>query len=96
MAMQTDVKSVQATATGALLTYRARIRSLVITCSATAGDIVVNDSATAASGEELLRITTVASTTVIVPVLFPGEGIMARNGVYITLPASVKVTVMYA
>ena len=43
MSMQTDIKSVYLGTTGTLVSYRTRIRSLVVVSGATTGSIILRD-----------------------------------------------------
>ena len=92
---QTDVKSAYTAASGALIAQRARMKGLVIVGQAAAtGSVIVYDNASAASGQVLFQCQVLASLPI--PIEIPGEGILAQNGLYISLPANVSATAFYA
>ncbi len=83
MAMQTDVKNVHAIASGSLVGYRTRVRSVVITSTgAGAGAVLLKDGGV--SGTTEIEID-VPSTAAFHSVLIPGEGVLFENNVYATL-----------
>ena len=90
MAMQTDVKSVQLTSTNTAYAAPARLKGLVISF-ATGGTVVVRDGG--ASGAVVFQFTAPAAAGV-VPVMIPGEGILCRTDVHVTL-TSATATVFY-
>ena len=90
MAMQTDVKSVQLTSTNTAYAASTRLKGLVISF-ATGGTVVVRDGG--ASGAVVFQFTAPAAAGV-VPVMIPGEGILCRTDVHVTL-TSATATVFY-
>ena len=88
--MQTDVKSAERTTTGTAYGAPTRLKGLVVSF-ATGGTVVIKDGG--ASGTTVFSYTAPASagTTNIV---IPGEGILCRTDVHITL-ASATATVFY-
>ena len=52
------------------------------------------DNATTNSGDILLSVDT-TSNTAIIATNIPGEGVLFKNGVYVVIPAGVKITVFY-
>ena len=89
-----DVKAVHTHTSAVLLTGRHRIRGLVFTHdTGVSGDIVLHDNATAAAGTVLIEVdeTTQGTNDVVIP----GRGILAKSGVYATLPANTTLTVFY-
>ena len=90
--MQTDVKSAHAEATGSMVSGRVRLKGYQCLAGGTAGDIVFTDGN---GGAELLRFNIPANTNNPFANLIPGEGILAVNGIYVTLPTAAKVTVFY-
>lgn len=92
--MQTDVKSAYTESGAAVVTYRTRVKSLFFICN-TAGTspIIVYDNASAASGDVLLKVGTTAAGGN--TVLIPGEGVLARNGVFVDVGDADSVTVFY-
>lgn len=96
MSMQTDIKSVYLAATGTLVSYRTRIRSLVVVSGATAGSIILRDGG--ASGEIEFQMdvpAAAASTGVINSVYIPDNGILFETDVHATL-SGCTVTAFYA
>ena len=92
MAMQYDVKSAHIEATGSLVSGRVRLKGYQCLSGGIAGDIVFTDGN---GGAELLRFNIPANTNNPFANLIPGEGILAQNGIYVTLPTAAKVTVFY-
>jgi hypothetical protein len=91
MAMQTDVKSAHADATGSLVTGRARLKGYQAISGGTAGEIIFTDGS---GGAELMRFN-IGTGTQPIGLPIPGEGILAESGIYVTLPATAKVTIFY-
>ena len=92
MAMQYDVKSAHIEATGSLVSGRVRLKGYQCLSGGIAGDNVFTDGN---GGAELLRFNIPANTNNPFANLIPGEGILAQNGIYVTLPTAAKVTVFY-
>ena len=90
--MQTDVKAAHRETTGSLVTGRVRLKGYQCLSGGTAGDIVFTDGAT---GTERLRFNVPANTNNPFANLIPGEGILFDNEIYVTVPASAKVTIFY-
>lgn len=90
MAMQTDVKSAERTTTGTAYAAPTRLKGLVISF-ATGGTVVVKDGG--ASGTTVFSFTAPAAAGV-VPVMIPGEGILCRTDIHVTL-SSATATVFY-
>ena len=89
-----DVLSAHAHTSAALINRRCRLRGVVInTSSGGSGDVVFYDSASAASGTVLLEVDEKAQSTV--DIIIPGDGILAKNGVYVLLPSNVTATIFY-
>ena len=89
-----DVFSAHATVSSALINRRCRLRGVVVnTSSGTSGDVIFYDNAAAASGSVLLEVDEKAQSTV--DIIIPGDGILAKNGVYVSLPANVSATIFY-
>ena len=96
MGMQTDVKSVHTNGTQtnqALVSDRARIKSVIITGGASAGMARFLD---ASGGNILLELDT-GSNSNMTNVILPGEGILFPNGIWYTSVATAPlgVTVIY-
>ena len=91
--MQTDVKSTHLNTSGVIFAGRTRVRGYQIAPTA-AGQIDFYDNATTNSGNIMLSVDT-TSNTAIIATNIPGEGILFQNGVYVVLPAGVKITVFY-
>jgi hypothetical protein len=93
--MQTDVKAAHTTGSGALYNGRTRVKAIVCLGASTAGDIVLYDNASAASGNVLIRFAVPGNANNVVEINLPGEGIVAQNGVYASVPTGYSVTVIY-
>ena len=92
--MQTDVKSAYTESDAAVVPYRTRLKSLFFICTTAGTDpIIVYDDASGATGDVLLKVGTTAAGGN--TVLIPGEGILARNGVYVDTGDADSVTVFY-
>jgi hypothetical protein len=91
--MQTDVKSgtAGAGASTAVTTFRTRIKALALTYTASAGNIAITDG----NGGVTLFSFTPAAAAGSLYMLFPGEGILAQNGVYVTNGTGTTATVFY-
>lgn len=90
--MQTDVKSATVTADGTAVAYRTRVKSLVITSTATAGSVVLKDGG--ASGTTLLTLNTPAAAD-FHNILIPGQGVLFERDVYVDVTDVSSVTVFY-
>jgi hypothetical protein len=93
--MQTDVKATHLTGSGVIYTDRTRVKSILCLGATTAGDVVLYDNASAASGNELIRFAVPGNSNNLVEVLLPGQGILALNGVYASVPTGYNITVVY-
>ena len=93
--MQTDVLSAHITGSGVLYAAPTRLKGVILLGAATAGDVVFYDNASAASGTELLRFAVPNNANNVVDITLPGEGIRAKNGLYVTTPTGVSVTAIY-
>ena len=91
--MQTDVKSgAAAAATSTTVTsYRSRIKAVALTYTASAGAITITDG----SGGPTLFTFTPAGAIGSLYMLFPGEGILALTGIYVTNGTGTSATVFY-
>jgi hypothetical protein len=92
--MQTDVKASRLDATGVAYAGPTRVKGYQIAPGGSAGEIIFNDSASAASGAVPLQFK-VTTNTVPFGLTVPGEGIKFNNGVYVTLPTGTHITVFY-
>jgi hypothetical protein len=89
-----DVLSANSHTSAALIDRRCRLRGVVVnTASGASGDVIFYDNASAASGTVLLEVDEKSVSTV--DILIPGDGILAKNGVYVFLPANVTATIFY-
>ena len=100
MAMQTDVlASAVRTTDGQLLNQagdtiiRARIKSIYIVPSGSAGSVVFKDGG--ASGTTRLTVNTVASATQPTYMLMPGEGVLFSTNIYVDVTNIGFVMVFY-
>lgn len=94
MTMQYDVKTAYAEATGALVLGRCRLKQLVFLPNGTAGSLVIYDNDSAASGDVVWR-TRVGTGVQPFQLIVPGEGILAKTGLYAVLTNITSVTVTY-
>ena len=92
MGMQTDVKAVTVTEDGAATTFRSRVKSLVLTSTASAGSVVLKDGG--ASGVAKLTLNTPASAD-FHNILIPGEGVLFESGIYVDVTNVSSVTVFH-
>lgn len=90
MAMQTDVRSAERTTTGTAYAAPARLKGLVISF-ATGGTVVVKDGG---SGGTTVFSYTAPAAAGTVNVIIPGEGILCRTDIHVTL-SSATATVFY-
>lgn len=95
MAMQGDVKSIHANATGSLVSYPTRVKGFSICATAsTAGTLLLKDGGS--SGTTLIEIDIPSNSN---PntfyTLIPGEGVRFTTNVYATLTGIASVTVFY-
>ena len=91
--MQTDVKSAHAEATGSMVSGRVRLKGYQCLSGGTARDIIFTDGS--ATGLDRLRFNIPNNTNNPFANLIPGEGILFTEGIFVTMPASAKVTVFY-
>ena len=90
MAMQTDVKAIERTTTGTAYAAPARVKGVLISF-ATGGTVAIRDGG--ASGTVVFQYTAPAAAGT-VNVLLPGEGILCRTDIHVTL-SSATATVFY-
>jgi hypothetical protein len=93
MAVQYDVKSAYRVDDGALVTYRTRIKGVLVNIATAGGAAILYDNAAAASGTALLTLSTAIAGNYYI--LLPGEGILAENGVYLDINGAAAVTLFY-
>lgn len=93
MSMQTDVKSAAcAAATNTdVTTFRARVKAVALTFTASAGAITIKNGS---AGATLFSFTPAAAAGSLY-MLFPGEGILAESAVYVTTGTGTTATVFY-
>jgi len=94
MAMQADVKSGYRATSGAVTTYRSRVKGILI-AYASGGTVDIYDTATSpglGQAKAFAFVAPAAAGSVFIPV--PGEGILCSDGIYATL-SSATVTVFY-
>ena len=89
-----DVLSAHSHTSAALINRRCRLRGVVInTDSGSTGDVIFYDNASAASGTVLLEVD--EKSQGMLDIIIPGDGILAKNGVYVSLPSNVTATIFY-
>ena len=93
--MQSDVKMVHLNASGVAIPYRCRLRGYHVAPGGTAGQINVYDNATTNSGNYVLQFD-LTTNTAIISTTIAGEGIVAYNGMYVTLPTGAAITLFYS
>lgn len=93
MGMQTDVKSVYRTDDGVLFAGQTRLKGMTVTVSTPGAALVVYDNSSAASGTAVLTVSTAVAGSF--PVVIPGEGILARSGLYLDINGAAAVTAYY-
>lgn len=93
MAMQTDVKAGVCAVAGstAVTTYRARVKAIALTTTSAGGAITITDG----NGGPTLFAFTPALIAESTYMLFPGEGILAQTGIYVTTGTGTGATVFY-
>ena len=70
------------------------MRGVVVnTSSGATGNVIFYDNASAASGTVLLEVDEKAQG--MTDIIIPGDGILAKNGIYVSLPSNVTATVFY-
>lgn len=93
MAMQTDVKSATVgTSSGTAVAHRTRIKSLVVTSTATAGSVTLKDGGASGATQMVINTPAVADMH---NILLPGEGVLFETDVYVALSNVSYVTVVY-
>jgi hypothetical protein len=92
MSMQSDILSVHTEATGTVVSSRTRVKAYHCISGGTAGDVIVRDGG--ASGTVLLQFN-IGTGTQPITMPLPGQGILFRTNVHVTLPATAKITVFY-
>jgi hypothetical protein len=93
MTMQTDVLAAHVEATGTIVSGRVRVKGYQCLSGGTAGDIIFRDGG--ATGTIRLQFNIPGNTNNPFSNLVPGEGILFRTDVHVTLPTAAKVTVFY-
>ena len=89
-----DVLSAHSHTSATLIGRRCRLRGVVVnTSSGATGDVTFYDNASAASGTVLLEVD--EKSQGMTDIIIPGDGILAKNGVYVSLPANVTATIFY-
>ena len=92
MSMQSDILSVHTEATGTVVSSRTRVKAYHCISGGTAGDVIFRDGGS--GGATLLQFNIGAGTQPITMPI-PGQGILFRTDVHVTLPATAKITVFY-
>jgi hypothetical protein len=92
MTVQTDVRSATRTSDGTLVGARARIKAMTITCSASAGSVVLKDGGS--SGTTKVEINPPALAEIF-NVAIPAEGVLFETDVYVDVTNVSSITVFY-
>lgn len=87
-----DVSSAHATATGAMVSYRARVKNIAVTTTATAGTVVLRDGG--ASGDVKMTLTTPAAVG-LYDITVPDAGVLFESNVHATLTNVTAVTLFH-
>jgi hypothetical protein len=95
MTMQTDVKMSHMNSDGVATAFRSRLRGYQIAPGGTAGQINIYDNATTNSGNLVLAVD-VTTNTAIISTLIPAEGIIAYNGMYVSMPTGTTMTIFWS
>ena len=93
--MQSDVSALYSTASASLYTQRTRIKGIhvAINTAGTSPVILYDTAGNSAAGNVLAKFGVNAAGHI--NLMFPGEGILATNGIYLTLGSAYSVTVFY-
>ena len=93
MAIQYDVLSAHTETSGTtLVAGRARLKAYQAISGGTAGDIIFRNGG--ASGPILMQFN-ISTGVQPISLTIPGDGILFNTDIYVTLPASAKVTIFY-
>lgn len=92
MGMQTDVKAVRVTGTGApSIQAPARVKGVVATASGGAGRLTITDGN---GGSTLVDLDITSGSTL--DVIFPGEGVLAASSIYVSAATNIAgATIFY-
>lgn len=92
MTMQTDVKAKSLAASGAVTTFRARLRGIIVEPGTGAGSVTFKDGGT--GGTTVFAVNTIAGGEPF-NCLIPAEGVLFSTDIYATL-VDTKITAFYA
>lgn len=92
MTMQTDVLAIHTETTATVVSSRTRVKGYHCISGGTAGDVIFRDGG--ASGPILLQFN-IGTGTQPITMPVPGQGILFRTDVHVTIPATSKITVFY-
>lgn len=92
MTMQTDVKAKSLAASGAVTTFRARLRGIIVEPGTGAGSVTFKDGGT--GGTTVFSVNTIAGGEPF-NCLIPAEGVLFPTDIYATL-VDTKITAFYA
>lgn len=88
-----EVRSIHSHTSATLVTGRSRLQGVVVNTSTGAtGNLILYDN-TAASGTVLLEVDEKDVSTV--DIIIPNDGILAKKGIYVSLPTNVTITIFY-
>lgn len=92
MTMQTDVKAKSLAASGAVTTFRSRLRGIIVEPGTGAGSVTFKDGGT--GGTTVFAVNTIAGGEPF-NCLIPAEGVLFSTDIYATL-VDTKITAFYA
>jgi hypothetical protein len=93
MSVQTDVLSAHIEGTGTMYSGRTRVRGYQCLSGGTAGDIEFRDGG--ANGPILFQFNVPANTNNPFGNIIPGQGVLFKTDVHVTVPSGTKITVFY-
>jgi len=95
MTMQYDVKAANANASAQLVTSRTRLKNLIFVGNGSAGSVTLYDTAANSATGNVLWQTKTSTGVQPFQLIVPGEGILAQNGIYVSLANINTITICY-
>jgi len=93
--MQYDVKAANANASAQLVTSRTRLKNLIFVGNGSAGSVTLYDTAANSATGNVLWQTKTSTGVQPFQLIVPGEGILAQNGIYVSLANINTITICY-